>query len=51
MTTEKDAAKISELIEDNQIPVFALKLCVDIDVEKILDELGFKYKIAAGSEE
>ncbi|MCX4275783.1 MAG: tetraacyldisaccharide 4'-kinase [Candidatus Gastranaerophilales bacterium] len=51
VTTEKDAAKISELIEDNQIPVFALKLCVDIDVEKILDELGFKCKMTAGSEE
>ena len=41
VTTEKDAVKIAELTEDLSLPVFALKLKTDVDVEHILSELNF----------
>lgn len=51
ITTEKDAAKILGLIENTDLentnlPILALKLRVNIDVEKILKELDFKCEAA-----
>ncbi len=47
VTTEKDAVKIAEFIEDVTLPVLALKLKADVDVEYILSELNFGEKSEA----